>query len=225
MTRSNLAVCFSPVIFHFNLEKKSKLKQNMPIAMPTTNMTNTINNNNQSEISSKTNSKENIEDGSNNNYNNNNNQALNTQMIIQKSTSTSQTETNETKLTIKQDDNLKNKKLTTNKQIPLVSINEFTQLNSTTSEFTTTSHAQSSSSTSKQNYKRKYSEKINKAASSIVNFGAELNKSNKILSSSFESMSKIIQLCVSDMIKYSLDLFNVTIKYTLAKFIYKILIL
>jgi len=211
MTRSNLAVCFSPVIFHFNLEKKSKLKQNMPIALPT-NMTNTINNNNPSEISSKTNSKENIDDGSNNNYNNN--QALNTQVIIQKSTSTSQTETNETKLTIKQDDNLKNKKLTTNKQIPLVSINEFTQLNSTTSEFTTTSHAQSSSSsssTSKQNYKRKYSEKINKAASSIVNFGAELNKSNKILSSSFESMSKIIQLCVSDMIKYSLDLFNVII--------------
>jgi hypothetical protein len=218
MTRSNLAVCFSPVIFHFNLEKKSKLKQNMPIAMPT-NMTNTLNNNNSSEISSKTNSKENIEDGSNNNYdNNNNNQALNTQMIIQKSTSTSQTETNETKLTIKQDDNLKNKKLTTNKQIPLVSINEFTQLNSTTSEFTATSHARSSSSsTSKQNYKRKYSEKINKAASSIVNFGAELNKSNKILSSSFESMSKIIQLCVSDMIKYSLDLFNVTIKYNHSK--------
>ena len=27
MTRSNLAVCFSPVIFRFNLEKKSKLKQ------------------------------------------------------------------------------------------------------------------------------------------------------------------------------------------------------
>ena len=31
MTRSNLAVCFSPVIFRFNLEKKSKLKQTLYI--------------------------------------------------------------------------------------------------------------------------------------------------------------------------------------------------
>jgi len=68
----------------------------------------------------------------------------------------------------------------------------------------------------KQNYKRKYSEKINKAASSLVNFGAELSSSKPtaFFSDSFkenlENMSKVIQLCVSDMIKYSMDLFTVS---------------
>jgi len=74
----------------------------------------------------------------------------------------------------------------------------------------------STSSKDKQNYKRKYSEKINKAASSIVNFGAELSssKTTAFFSDSFkenlENMSKVIQLCVSDMIKYSMDLFTVS---------------
>ena len=66
----------------------------------------------------------------------------------------------------------------------------------------------------RSNYKRKYSDKINRAASSIVNFGAEFNKSNRFRTTdsskgSFENMSKVIQICVADMIKYSVDLFNV----------------
>ena len=70
----------------------------------------------------------------------------------------------------------------------------------------------------KSNSKRKYSEKLNKAATSIVNFGVELSSSTSsaFFSDSFEKnlsnleyMSKVVQMCVADMIKYSMDLFTV----------------
>ena len=73
----------------------------------------------------------------------------------------------------------------------------------------------------KQNYKRKYSDKFNKAASSIVSFGAELSSgttgsffsdSMKDSLDNLEYMSKVVQLCVADMIKYSMDLFTVPIE-------------
>ena len=70
--------------------------------------------------------------------------------------------------------------------------------------------------TDKSNSKRKYSEKLNKAATSIVNFGAETTSA--FFSDSFEKnlsnleyMSKVVQMCVADMIKYSMDLFTVWI--------------
>ena len=67
---------------------------------------------------------------------------------------------------------------------------------------------------SKTNY---ISNKINKAASSIVSFGSELgggNKSDQAKESleNFEYMNKVVQMCVSDMIKYSMDLFTVPIE-------------
>lgn len=94
----------------------------------------------------------------------------------------------------------------------------FTELNSSTSSTTAMGGSVTTSQTGKDklNYKRKYSEKINRAASSIVNFGAELSSSKPtaFFSDSFkenlENMSKVIQLCVSDMIKYSMDLFTVS---------------
>ncbi len=61
MTRSNLAVCFSPVIFRFNLEKKSKLKQ--PISMnPNPNLSNS---NFKTSINTLNNLKENNEEENN----------------------------------------------------------------------------------------------------------------------------------------------------------------
>ncbi len=66
--------------------------------------------------------------------------------------------------------------------------------------------------------KRKYSDRLNKAANTIVNFGAELSSNtstvffsdqSKESMDNLELMSRIVQLCVSDMIKYSIDLFTV----------------
>jgi hypothetical protein len=70
---------------------------------------------------------------------------------------------------------------------------------------------------SKPNYIAKYSDKINKAASSIVSFGSELGSGSKSDSikenlDSFEYMNKVVQMCVSDMIKYSMDLFTVPVE-------------
>jgi hypothetical protein len=86
----------------------------------------------------------------------------------------------------------------------------------------------SSLASSKINYKRKASETINKAASSLANFGAELSSSTSSafgFSSANNSMIKskvkqkkdtnglkdTIQICVADMIKYSMELFSVII--------------
>ncbi len=218
MTRSNLAVCFSPVIFRFNLEKKSKLKQ--PISMnPNPNLSNS---NFKTSINTLNNLKENNEEENNpmsvdrnyavplalelqtNEHINDNKSELNSHPIKE--------------ISEKNDIDFLNNH-TINQQIPLVSINEFAQLATSTPSTAAKiglSQIQASQAAKNSNYKRKYSEKINKAASSIVNFGSELNKSNKFLSSSdstkgsFENMSKVIQLCVSDMIKYSFELFNVS---------------
>lgn len=55
----------------------------------------------------------------------------------------------------------------------------------------------------------KYSDKIiNKATNSFVSFGGgEISKESL---ESFESMNKVVQSCVADMIKYSMDLFTVS---------------
>ena len=216
MTRSNLAVCFSPVIFLFNLEKKSKLKQ--PISInPNSNLSNS---NFKTSINTLNNLKENNEEENNSTsvdatsavhlpVEKQTNEHLNDEKS--ELNSHSYNKINEKNSIDYLNDN-------SYQQIPLDSINEFAQLATSTPSTvakTDLSKIQTFQSAKNSNYKRKYSEKINKAASSIVNFGSELNKSNRFLPSSdstkgsFESMSKVIQLCVSDMIKYSVELFNV----------------
>lgn len=74
------------------------------------------------------------------------------------------------------------------------------------------------------NIKSNYKQKLNKAANSLVNFAAlgDSASSSTAASLTKESMdsldqlSKVVQMCVADMIKYSIDLFTVSnVKLTL----------
>lgn len=87
------------------------------------------------------------------------------------------------------------------------------------------SSAQTTTNSGKSSSTNNYKKKFNKAASSIVNFGAELSmtsKSSALFSvdssssstnkenlESMEYLSRVVQTCVHDMIKYSMDLFTV----------------
>lgn len=69
--------------------------------------------------------------------------------------------------------------------------------------------------------KSNYKQKLNKAANSLVNFavsGNESSSSSALAAMSKESLdsldyiSKVVQMCVADMIKYSIDLFTVCVE-------------
>jgi hypothetical protein len=72
-----------------------------------------------------------------------------------------------------------------------------------------TSTSQNAATPSKSTYINKF----NRAASSFVSFGSDL-KSDSIKESleNFDYMNKVVQLCVSDMIRYSMDLFTVPVE-------------
>ena len=236
MTRNNLAVCFSPVIFRFSLEKKANMKKlesstnNYSKSMTTTNSSETTVKINQTssttthltslpfEISSPVQQKQPIQQQQSDANNNE------TSTISKTNERDSTHQKSETSLA--KQNSMDNKSFSEqNSNNALEETCTINEMNSaTTTSLTQNSYYQpisqpsvstTQSSSSKQNYKRKYSEKINKAASSLVNFGAELSSSKPtaFFSDSFkenlENMSKVIQLCVSDMIKYSMDLFTV----------------
>jgi hypothetical protein len=212
MTRNNLAVCFSPVIFRFSLEKKANLKQSK-LDNSNSYSSKTITNNTISTISNDNASTKTINNPSVSSYL----VSLPTSFEISPPVSCGG-ETNrlnkQSSIDLKLDSPLS---ISINEELLNKSAKSINQLNGQTAQPTLTPNT--THSTSKSNYKRKYSEKINKAASSLVNvasnFSAELSssKSSTFFSESFkenlESMSKVIQLCVSDMIKYSMDLFTV----------------
>lgn len=275
MTRQNLAVCFSPVIFRFSLEKKTYYKppnvrdttnrsassqvgqtSSAPLPTTTTMSESAHNNSNISQVAAT------ISTLNKNDSNSNvtglvtsipqDSQQQQQQQASKPTTNTTNAtnqandmdNTSSTNETVTASDSRKNSE---SESLPVVNNNDnnkqsvelniptkevqannnkkssqvvsFTELSSSTSS--TTAMGGSTTTTSqtgkdKLNYKRKYSEKINRAASSIVNFGAELSSSKPtaFFSDSFkenlENMSKVIQLCVSDMIKYSMDLFTVS---------------
>jgi hypothetical protein len=68
-----------------------------------------------------------------------------------------------------------------------------------------------------ESYKRKCSQTFNKAATSIANFSAGIvdfnnyTQNTSIIPDEIEYISKVGQICVNDMIKYSMDLFTVSI--------------
>lgn len=251
MTRSNLAVCFSPVIFNLNYDNKKKIKYSKTPSTNSNNITNisqqqvnpsppfnlptkvaTGNNSlniddpasiklsksnpnlfspssnssspsNLDDIASVSSSVENI----NTNDENNNKPLLTEQTSISIDSSSQETQTNNN------NNNTNNPLKNTNKQLP-----------DTSSKLITTTHLQNFNPTilsvesSLKSNKRKYSERLNKAANTIVNFGAELSSNTSTVFFSDQSkenlenlefMSRLVQLCVSDMIKYSIDLFTV----------------
>lgn len=81
----------------------------------------------------------------------------------------------------------------------------------------TTSQMEQQKSSGKSNYKQK----LTSAANSIVNFASGESSSTATAAISKESMdslerlSKVSQMCVNDMIKYSMDLFTVKKKKTI----------
>ncbi len=67
-------------------------------------------------------------------------------------------------------------------------------------------------------YVRKCSTTFNKAAISIANISATLtessyNRFNGLSDKNIDELSKVAQTCLSDMIKFSADLFTVTVAY------------
>lgn len=235
MTRNNLAVCFSPVIFRFNLEKKSKLKQTIPPVVATATTTtsgsttatsNTTDTNNVLK-SSTTNPKlkDSIDEDKILKTTNNSSSSTNTlnvaKSVVQSSSQPELYAKKSIDLSIKQDESLPIEKVnrdnltpepaaipvTPSSAPPLFSISESTLV--TTPVMTAVKPIQTATAQSVKPNKRKYSEKFK---SSIVNFSAELNKSNILSKGNLENMNKVIQLCVSDMIKYSVELFNVPVE-------------
>ena len=274
MTRANLAVCFSPVIFRFSLENKTNYKHPNIKEMSTPRSTSTTTQVSQvasgsnvtvsenastssiaqiatittlhknSSNSNVTNflssipqeislpiqqpSKPNTTETNNNNNSQDPDEISTTSRTVETITIDNESHKNSTEsvcaklpvdlttsMTSKQFSEYSSVTEETNKK----QIVNFTEINSSSSSNTFTSSQQPIQGKDKQNYKRKYSEKINRAASSIVNFGAELSSSKptNFFTDSFkenlENMSKVIQLCVSDMIKYSMDLFTVILEY------------
>lgn len=238
MTRNNLAVCFSPVIFRFSLEKKTNIKQ-AKLDSSTNSYSKSMTSTNGSETTVKFNQTSAITPT----HLTSQPLEISTpvpQKVVQPETNnnneiSTSSKTNESDST-RQKSEISLAKQNSNDYKSFSEQNSYnatedtctvTEMNSaTTTNLLQNSHTQqisqplvstNQSTTSKQNYKRKYSEKINKAASSLVNFGAELSSSkhSAFFSDSFkenlENMSKVIQLCVSDMIKYSMDLFTVRI--------------
>ena len=155
MTRSNLAVCFSPVLFHLNIDiRKRKLYGRNRTRQQQSILNNTLQTSEDNEIVSIN---ENVE-------------------IAQTSADVAVSSLNENQ----------------NKALPQQTL---------------------------ESYKRKCSQTFNKAATSIANFSAGIVDSNNYTSQStsinideIEYISKVGQICVSDMIKYSMDLFTVSFK-------------
>ncbi len=269
MTRSNLAVCFSPVIFRFSLEKKTNLKTKLDSSTSSYSKPSTANTNTPVTATTST---ANILIESNSAQQKNPQQSQPNQQLLQQTSlpleislplqvpTKSQNFMADITITKSPNSPVESVKITESSPTRKSSDSDITELkkeivaeedsvstqqkNSFIASESSSivcndggvgggplvvsqsllqqqihyQHHQHSSTSSKdkQNYKRKYSEKINKAASSIVNFGAELSssKTTAFFSDSFkenlENMSKVIQLCVSDMIKYSMDLFTVS---------------
>jgi hypothetical protein len=195
MNRNNLAVVFSPVIFSLDYDSKKKLKSLKSQMLA--NYTIAVSNKNQ--------------------------QQLQQQLLLQQQATTS-TQQHQPPAGRSFDDNQAAGSVIKNEKDPSRRISSSASKNALQQESesapTTTDHSEIKSSSTLAN-------KINKAANSIVSFStssdANPSTSSKIIASdsviaakenidSFEYMNKVVQMCVSDMIKYSMDLFTVPIE-------------
>jgi hypothetical protein len=161
MTRSNLAVCFSPVLFHLNVDiKKKKLYSRSRMRQQQLLINNTLQTSDDNDSSS-----------------NNNNED-----IAQAS--------------------------------PNAASNEIQNVNEALPQSQPPPQQQQQTL---ESYKRKCSQTFNKAATSIANFSAGIvdfnnyTQNTSIITDEIEYISKVGQICVNDMIKYSMDLFTVSI--------------
>lgn len=218
MSRNNLAVIFSPVIFSMNFDQKKKHKHLKNITTLPVNL-NLANNQISNTESIKLPTDKSIE-----------------YLVPSSKPTFDLKDTNEEnkqeqlKLKLKQNSNYelgsKSDEIQTDQpQSKLLPVPNENSLN-TSSKSNNQSNLDVNSNLAQimaQNSKRKYSNRLNKAASTIVNFSrAELGTTKtsgfffdsvKDNLESLEYMNKVVQLCVSDMIKYSMDLFTVNFNF------------
>ncbi|RNA25411.1 stAR-related lipid transfer 13 isoform X2, partial [Brachionus plicatilis] len=218
MSRNNLAVIFSPVIFSMNFDRKKKHKNLKNISTLPVNL-NLISNETMKTVNIGL-PTENIEE----------NQASSNKPIFDLKDLNDETNQEESELRLKRNSNFElGSKLseiqTPQPQSRLLSVPN-ANLNAVNASSKTPDQLNLDINSNlvqmiAQNSKRKYSNRLNKAASTLVNFGAELS-TNKTTGFFFDSvkdtletleyMNKVVQLCVSDMIKYSMDLFTVPVE-------------
>lgn len=241
MTRNNLAVCFSPVIFclNFDYKKKSKSRKYLPNSGSTSSNLHKIA---PSLITSPSNQHlatpdSNLSAQEKNSFEQTPTSFLSKTNLLpvastmttmssnlseQKRNSSFVIDSKSSKTFLPQQQNrllsVPNASITNNNQ---ASTSTYSSSNSSPSSPALNSSSLLQSNSNKTNSKRKYSDKFNKAASSIVNFGVELSssKTSAFFSDSIkenlenlEYMNRVVQLCVSDMIKYSMDLFTVSLR-------------
>lgn len=195
MIRSNLAVCFSPVLFHLNIDfKKKKLYARHRTRQQQLNISNPLQSSDDNDESKKE-AQRNIDE-----------------IVVANVEATESASNVETKEESASNVEAKGSASAT------LSLETKNLAVITSNELTAPIPVRKKSSLSHQTletYKRKCSQTFNKAAASIVNFSAgivDLNnyaQNNSISTDEIEYLSKVGQLCVSDMIKYCMDLFTV----------------
>lgn len=233
MTRTNLAVCFGPVIFSLNYGNKKKLKAAskimkpqslqplphppLPLATPTTPPSLNVNTveDQPKPIEVEKNSSLGV---SMSPYRKLSEQIVKAQTLAPESSSQKRSSMFETKPTggltgPRTIDYPGGKSLLSVPNSPLQD-KSASPIAMTTSQLEQHNNQKHPTTNLKSNYKQK----LNKAANSIVNFavsGESASSSSVMTSMSKESMdsldqlSKVVQMCVADMIKYSMDLFTV----------------
>ena len=251
MNRTNLAVCFSPVIFNLNFDKK-KMKYSKANTTNNNNIMTSINPNLSPQP--PTSLSLNVPKGGSSNSPNAGSSSLTISDTVKLSKSNPNLFTNssspspvnldsiesasssaenvntelirnntEFKPTNFSSNDSSNNDTSYQTSTPINIINKTNDVDNSASLHSKSSNINStilSVESSIKSSKRKYSDRLNKAANTIVNFGAELssNTSTVFFSSdqsykesldNLEFMNKVVQLCVSDMIKYSIDLFTV----------------
>ncbi|CAF0915176.1 unnamed protein product [Brachionus calyciflorus] len=245
MTKSNLAVIFSPVIFSMNFDNKKKPKNlkyisTMPVNMnlaktislsnneDTDETINEIQEQNETVINQQVveSTEEKLENSDKNEIQGDNespetvSNQLDVKQLDYKRNSTTAIDSKTSQLTISQQQS----RLLSVPNAHLGVLSMSSTNSHPSSNQTQTSNTDLNSNLIqmiKQNSKRKYSDRLNKAASTLANFGVEFgsSKGTSLFSDStkdsletLDFMNKVVQLCVSDMIKYSMDLFTVPVE-------------
>jgi hypothetical protein len=215
MNRSNLAVCFGPVIFKMDYDlSKTKLKlgkkaikeerrdlkflsvPSNPVLLRPSSLTLLKNTDNQIELSAdvqtSTSNKSELD------INNISTQTDSTLPKFDSNQIVPDLSTNHSENQLADKSSGSNSKESDVKESPIDSISEFSK------ELSVERNGASLTS-----LKNDYSDEKNSPTQPINN---RMNKNFSSLKKNVESMSSIVQLCVSDMIKYSVDLFTVSIE-------------
>jgi len=216
MNRTNLAVCFGPVIFKMDYDlSKTKLKlgkkaikeerrdlkflsvPSNPVLLRPSSLTLLKNGDNQGELN--TNIQANNSNKSELDINCSSNRVDSTLSKINSDQIVPNFSITNTNTQLADNSLGSNSKESDMKESPIDSISDFSK--------ETSVERNSASLTSLKN---EYSDEKSSPTQPIIN---RTNKNFSSLKKNVESMSSIVQMCVADMIKYSIDLFTVSIEH------------